>query len=224
MNEAYLKLLGQTHGDWKNTAHFLAIASHVMRRILVDHARAKSADKRGREFQRVCLSLVEVTATNNPVNLIVVNDLLEKLEALNARHAKIVECRIFGGLTLEEIAETLSVSLATIKNDWRFCKAWLSSQMATSTRKRTAMVQPQADLDAREFHVLQELFDKAIALPQLQRITFLHSIGVEYPHLIQPLQEMLRHDAFTELSATQAFSAPVQNDGDDTRCIAAMSD
>lgn len=131
VNEAYLKLLGQTQGDWKNTAHFLAIASHVMRRILVDHARAKSADKRGREFQRVCLSLVEVTATNNPVNLIVVNDLLEKLEALNARHAKIVECRIFGGLTLEEIAETLSVSLATVKNDWRFCKAWLSSQMAT---------------------------------------------------------------------------------------------
>lgn len=82
------------------------------------------------------------------------------------------------------------------------------------------MVQPQADLDAREFHVLQELFDKAIALPQLQRVTFLHSIGGEYPHLIQPLQEMLRHDAFTELSATQAFSAPAQNDGDHTRCIA----
>ncbi len=131
VNEAYLKLLGQTQGDWKNTAHFLAIASQLMRRILVDYARAKSADKRGREFQRVCLSLVEVTATNDPVNLIVVNDLLEKLETLNARHAKIVECRIFGGLTLEEIAETLSVSLATVKNDWRFCKAWLSSQMAT---------------------------------------------------------------------------------------------
>jgi RNA polymerase sigma factor (TIGR02999 family) len=101
-----------------------------MRRILVDHARAKATDKRGRGLQRVCLSLAEVTATNDPVNLIVINDLLEKLETLNARHAKIVECRIFGGLTLEEIAETLSVSLATVKNDWRFCKAWLSSQMA----------------------------------------------------------------------------------------------
>ncbi|MEQ1824750.1 MAG: serine/threonine-protein kinase [Pirellula sp.] len=78
----------------------------------------------------------------------------------------------------------------------------------------------QADLNAHEFEVLQELFDQAISLPQPQRITFLHSVSVEHPCLIQPLQNMLRHDAFTELSATQTFSAPAQNDSEVTRCIA----
>ena len=82
------------------------------------------------------------------------------------------------------------------------------------------MAQPQADLDAREFNLLQELFDQAIALPQPQRMTFLHSVSDEHPRLIQSLQDMLRHDAFTELSVTQAFSASAQNDGDETRCIA----
>ena len=82
------------------------------------------------------------------------------------------------------------------------------------------MVRSQADLNAHEFKVLQELFDQAIALPQLQRITFLHAISVEHPELIQPLQDMLRHDAFTELTATQTFSVPAQNNSDDTRCIA----
>ena len=82
------------------------------------------------------------------------------------------------------------------------------------------MAQPQADLNSHEFKVLQELFDQAIALPQLQRSTFLNSISARHPGLIQPLQNMLRHDAFTELSATQMFSAPARNDSEVTRCIA----
>ena len=82
------------------------------------------------------------------------------------------------------------------------------------------MVRSHADLNAIEFEVLQELFDQAIALPQPQRNTFLHSVSAEHPRLIQPLQNMLRHDAFTELAATQTFSAPAQNDSEVTRCIA----
>jgi serine/threonine protein kinase len=96
------------------------------------------------------------------------------------------------------------------------CRAkWLPNP-----KRWTAIVLSKADLNAHEFEVLQELFDQAIALPQPERITFLHSVNAEYPRLIQPLQHMLRHDAFTELSATQMFSAPAQNDSEVTRCIA----
>lgn len=129
VNEAYLRLLGQTEVAWKNTNHFRAIASKLMRRILVDHARAKAAGKRGCDYQRVCLSAVHLTGSDDPVELVVIHDLLEKLEELNPRLGKTVEYKIFGGLTLPEIADSLSVSLATVKKDWRFCKAWLSSQM-----------------------------------------------------------------------------------------------
>lgn len=129
VNEAYLRLLGQSDIDWKNASHFRAIASNLMRRILIDHARAKAAGKRGGNYQRVCLNVASLTGGEDPVELMVVNDLLEKLDELNPRHAKIAEYRIFADLTLSEIADTLSVSLATVKKDWRFAKAWLSSQM-----------------------------------------------------------------------------------------------
>lgn len=129
INEAYLRLMGQTQTDWKNSGHFRAIASNLMRRILVDHARAKSAGKRGGDFHRVCLTATGATDGDDPLELMLVNDLLEQLSEGNPRQALIVEYRIFGGLTLVEIADTLEVSLATVKKDWRFAKAWLASQM-----------------------------------------------------------------------------------------------
>ncbi len=129
INEAYLKLVGQTQTDWKNSGHFRAIASNLMRRILVDHARAKSAGKRGGGFQRVGLTMVGATDEENPLELLSVDDLLEQLNRLGPRQAQVAEYRIFGGLTLAEIADALDVSHATTKKDWRFAKAWLLSQM-----------------------------------------------------------------------------------------------
>lgn len=136
VNEAYLKLAKQ-ETNWNDAGHFRAVASNVMRRILVDHARGKAADKRGGQFQRVCLTLSPVLDRNDPVELAVVHDLLESLEQLNPRHAKVVEYRIFGGLTLPEIAEALHVSLATVKKDWRFAKAWLLAELSDVVNDQT---------------------------------------------------------------------------------------
>ena len=100
-----------------------------MRRILVDHARAKAARKRGGGIHRVCLTTSGVAAGDDPFELILVSDLLEQLNELSPRLAQIAEYRIFGGLTLVEVAGTLKVSVATVKKDWRFVKAWLTSQL-----------------------------------------------------------------------------------------------
>ncbi len=129
INEAYLRLIGQTQTEWQNSGHFRAIASNLMRRILVDHARAKAAGKRGGGLHRVCLTTSGATAGDDPFELILVSDLLEQLNELSPRLAQIAEYRIFGGLTLVEVADTLKVSVATVKKDWRFVKAWLTSQL-----------------------------------------------------------------------------------------------
>jgi RNA polymerase sigma factor (TIGR02999 family) len=129
VNEVYLRLIGQTRIDWKNTCHFRAMASQLMRRILVDHARAKGAEKRGGARQRVCLDDTPLAISSDPLEILALEELLTTLHSLNPRHAQIVECRVFGGLTIEETAESLGVSTATVKNDWRFARAWLASQL-----------------------------------------------------------------------------------------------
>ncbi len=136
VHEAFIKLIDQRNTNWQNTAHFRAIASKIMRRILVDHARAKYAKKRGGDFNRVSISSnpLSGSSSENPYEIVALDDLLVRLNELNERHAKIVELRVFGGMSIEETAEAIDVSPATVKNDWRAARAWLLQEMQSSEK------------------------------------------------------------------------------------------
>ncbi len=125
VHEAYLRLVDQRQADWRNRAQFLGLAAGMMRRILVNHARDRAALKRGGAPERVSLSLVETPSGRPDVELIALEDALERLAALDPRKARVVELKFFGGLTVEEIAEVLEVSGATVEREWSFSRAWL---------------------------------------------------------------------------------------------------
>jgi RNA polymerase sigma factor (TIGR02999 family) len=134
VNELCLRLLGSRAIDFKDRAHFFAIAAQTMRRILIDHARARIAGKRGGEqLQRLSLSAVEGW---NPVarneDILVLDQALSKLEKADPRAARVVELRFFGGLQEEEIAEVLNVSVITVKRDWKVARAWLIARLQPS--------------------------------------------------------------------------------------------
>jgi RNA polymerase sigma factor (TIGR02999 family) len=128
VNEAYLRLVDQTSARWQNQAHFFAVAARVIRRILVDHARSKGREKRGGDWRRVTLGAAE-HGTRPVVDVIAIDEALERLADLNERHAQVVEMRFFGGLSVEETAHVLGVSEKTVKNDWRVARAWLRGAM-----------------------------------------------------------------------------------------------
>lgn len=127
LNEAYLRLVDSSRVRWQNRAHFYAVAAQLMRRILVDFARHRNYRKRGGDWHRVMLS--EGIPERQDVDLAAVNDALDQLERLDARKARVVELRFFGGLSLEETAEALNVSTDTIGRDWRAAKAWLTREL-----------------------------------------------------------------------------------------------
>ncbi len=129
VHEAYLRLIKQRDVDWRNRAQFLGLAAGMMRRILVNHARDRSAEKRGGRREQVSLSLVDAPSRGPDVELIALEDALERLAALDARKARVVELRFFGGLTMEESAEVLGISLATVEREWSFSRAWLYSAL-----------------------------------------------------------------------------------------------
>lgn len=130
VHEAYLRLIDQRVVDWQDRTHFLAIASTVMRRVMLDHFRAQNTVKRGGNEQTVQLrSSVHVGESNSSIDLIQFDEVLGKLESLHPRHAKVVEMRFFSGLTIQETAHALGVSIATVKNDWRAARAWLAVEM-----------------------------------------------------------------------------------------------
>jgi RNA polymerase sigma factor (TIGR02999 family) len=122
---AYLRLVDQRRVDWRNRAQFLGVAANMMRRILVNHARDRAARKRGGNPERVSLSLVESPSGRPDVDLIALEDALQRLAALDERKGRVVELKFFGGLTTEEIAEVLQVSGATVEREWAFARAWL---------------------------------------------------------------------------------------------------
>jgi len=130
VNEAYLKLVDQSRVCWRNRAHFFAVAAEVIRRLLVDHARQKSAEKRGGGRLHFPLDVAEPgdTATAR-VDLLALDDALTHLGALSERQLRVVELRFFGGLSVQETAHVLDVSQATVKNDWRVAKAWLAREL-----------------------------------------------------------------------------------------------
>jgi RNA polymerase sigma factor (TIGR02999 family) len=125
VHEAYLRLVDQRQVDWRNRAQFLGVAANMMRRILVNHARDRAAQKRGAGAQPVSLSLMEAPSGRPDVELIALEDALQRLAALDERKSKVVELKFFGGLTIEEIAEVLQVSGATVEREWAFARAWL---------------------------------------------------------------------------------------------------
>ena len=131
INEAYLKLIDQRDVNWKNRAHFFGIAAQAMRRILVDHARARHRDKRGGSGEDLPLEAAEfaLSANDTSVDLIALDEALARLADFDERQARIVELRFFSGMSVEETAEAIGVSPATVKNEWRTAKAWLFQQL-----------------------------------------------------------------------------------------------
>jgi RNA polymerase sigma factor (TIGR02999 family) len=130
VNEAYLRLIG-AEIDWKDRAHFFAVAATTMRRILVDHARTKGRKKRAGE--RVSLEESVLVAPDREAELLAIDDALTELAGHDARAARVVELHYFGGLTYDEIAEALGVSAATVDRDLRFAKAWLYRELKDGT-------------------------------------------------------------------------------------------
>ena len=129
VHEAFVRIIDWKSVEWKSRAHFFAVASQMMRRILVDHARARRNLKRGGEWKQLSLSAVEFLPENRRTDLLDIDEALETLKRVDARKAKVVELRFFGGLTVEETASVLDVSSDTVLNDWRFAKAWLLREL-----------------------------------------------------------------------------------------------
>lgn len=129
VNEAYLRLANTKDLDWKDRAHFFAVSANVMRRILIDGARARRAERRGGDELPVALDEAPEVAQKSDPELIALDDALSQLAVVNERQSKVVELRYFGGLSVEETAEALRVSPDTVMRDWRFAKAWLKREM-----------------------------------------------------------------------------------------------
>ena len=130
VNEAYLKLVDQRNAKWQNRAHFFGISAQLMRRILVDHARQHQAAKRGgSNQQRLSITSAEQVAKQPEVDLLALNEALEELTQMDPQQAQIVELKFFGGLSIDETAEVLGISHATVERDWKMARAWLRRQL-----------------------------------------------------------------------------------------------
>ena len=125
VHEAYMRLINQRSVDWRNRAQFMGVAAGIMRRILINHARDRAAGKRAGNREQVSLSLVEASAAAPQVELIDLEDALERLHSMDSRKARVVELKFFGGLTMDEIAEVVGISRATVEREWSFARAWL---------------------------------------------------------------------------------------------------
>ena len=135
VSEAYLRLIDQSRVQWRNRAHFFGVAAQLMRRVLVDHARGRLADKRGGGARQFTLGDADA-ASDEPndagVDVLALHEALERLAALDADQARVVELRYFGGMTIEDTAEVLGVSPATVKREWAVARAWLRRELGTS--------------------------------------------------------------------------------------------
>lgn len=136
VNEVYIRLVDWKNVEWQNRAHFFAVAAGMMRRILVNAAQARDRVKRGGgEAIRLSLDdVAEIAAGVDSCNLVALDDALRTLEALNPRESKVVELRFFGGLSLEETAEVLHVSVGTVRRDWTLARAWLFRELTGANR------------------------------------------------------------------------------------------
>ena len=135
VNEAYLRLVDWRHVEWNNRAHFFAVAAQMMRRILVDAARARRRAKRGGHAVEVSLSEAANMQDAGKVDVLALDEALQSLAGLDSRQSEVVELRFFGGLSLEEIAEALHVSVGTVRRDWSIARAWLFRRLAKGDLK-----------------------------------------------------------------------------------------
>lgn len=133
VHEAYLKLVKLDRIAWQSRAHFLSIAARAMRHILVDHAQRRNRVKRGGGAPHASLDEAVELPAAEAGRILALDSALEKLAASNPRHARIVECRFFGGMTIEETATVLDVSPATVKRDWTLLRAWLARELGENT-------------------------------------------------------------------------------------------
>ena len=133
VNEAYLKLCDQTRVRWQNRAHFFGIAAQLMRRVLIDYARDKGRSKRWGGVYKVELSEAAAVSEAKSVELLALNEALERLEAIDGRKARVVELRYFGGLSVKETAEVLKVSEVTVARDWEMAKALLARELGNGS-------------------------------------------------------------------------------------------
>ena len=129
VHEAYVKLVGLDRIQWQNRAHFLAVAAQAMRRVLVDYATGRRRQKRGGSRRRVPLEEMPAGPEQPIETVLALDDALRRLEAVDGRLSRVVECRYFGGMSVEETAQALRVSAATIKRDWSVARAWLNREL-----------------------------------------------------------------------------------------------
>lgn len=132
VHEAYMRLVDMPTTPWQNRAHFFAIASQLMRRILVDHARARNAAKRGGVQHQITLDEELIKTTQQSVDVLALHEALERLSAFDERQGRIVELHFFGGLSFEEIALVLGISERTVKRDWSMARAWMRNELSTN--------------------------------------------------------------------------------------------
>jgi RNA polymerase sigma-70 factor, ECF subfamily len=133
VHEAYVRLVDQKQVKWRNRAHFFGVAAVLMRRILVDHARRRRAEKRGGDWERVTLAGDEVAAdTHKEIDVLALDEALERLAQFDPQQERIVELRYFGGLTIDETAEVVGISAATVVREWTIAKAWLRADLSRS--------------------------------------------------------------------------------------------
>ena len=130
VNEAYLRLIGGKCSDWQDRAHFFAVSARIMRRILVDRARARNSAKHGGGIQHVPLEQGMATSAEPALDLVALDDALSALSEISPRKGQVVELRFFGGLTVEETAHVLGISAESVKRDWRLAKLWLLRQLS----------------------------------------------------------------------------------------------
>jgi RNA polymerase sigma factor (TIGR02999 family) len=132
VHEAYLKMVNYRDISWQNRAHFMGVAATVMRQILMDYARTRSREKRGGGARQVTLDDALVVTDDRASDLVAIDEALSRLEQLDARQAKVVELRFFGGLSVEETAEAMGISAPTVKREWSSARAWLYRELSTA--------------------------------------------------------------------------------------------
>jgi len=143
INEAYLKLIDSQKVDWQNRAHFFAVSAQLMRRILVDQARARKSKKRGEDVYSLPLDEALLVLKQPGRDVIALDDALKDLEKIDARKAKVVELRFFGGLSVDQTAAVLDVSSVTVRRDWRFARTWLYNELTSKPAGKETVAQMQ---------------------------------------------------------------------------------
>ena len=133
VNEAYLRLAAQNQPEWNDRVRFLAVASHLMREVLIDYARTRNRAKRGGGLAPICIEDAGQLAAAAEVDLLALDEALDGLERIDSQQRRIVELRYFGGLSIEETAQVLGISPATVKREWRTAKSWLHRELSPAS-------------------------------------------------------------------------------------------